>query len=522
MNQIERELRIKLQNDFTFYAKRILKVRTKSGGVTNFILNQSQRYIHDKLQEQRTRTGKVRAIILKGRQMGCSTLVAGRFYHRVTHSFGCQAFILAHEAQATNNLYEIANRYYEHTPDLIRPVISKSNAKELRFGELDSGYKLGTALNKNVGRSATIQLLHCSEVGFWENAAEHATGVMQAVPDMANTEIILESTANGVGGYFHEMWQQAEAGLSEYLAIFVPWFWQDEYVKDVGDDFKRTEDEAELNRIYGLTDNQLVWRRNKIVELSANGRNGILAFQQEYPCSAAEAFVLSGEDNFISSHLVLTARKTIIPDRYGAVILGVDPARFGQDRTCIIRRQGRIAYKLETYSKIDTMQIVGKIITILNNEAIDMICIDVGGLGAGIVDRLRELVDPKKIYAVNFGGSPFEELKYRNKRAEMWANMKEWFIEGGCQVVDSDELQSDIINVKYTIDSNSRLLLESKEAMKKRGVRSSDAADALAVTFALPKTYFAANLRVNTGLETIATNSAMRRQLSEKANYRKP
>ena len=91
--------------------------------------------------------------------------------------------------------------------------VHEHNSKELIFGVLDSGYKLGTAENKSAGRSSTIQLFHGSEVAFWPNAAEHAKGIMQAIPDAFNTEAILESTANGVGNYFHQQWQKAEAGL---------------------------------------------------------------------------------------------------------------------------------------------------------------------------------------------------------------------------------------------------------------------------------------------------------------------
>ena len=153
-----------------------------------------------------------------------STYVGGRFYHKVTWHKGTQAFILTHALDATQNLYKMAQRYYENTPSVVKPEVTTSNAKELIFGILDSGYKLGTAENKAVGRSATIQLLHGSEVAFWNNAAEHAKGIMQAVPNAPGTEIILESTANGVGNFFHQQWQQAEAGQSEYIAIFVPWF----------------------------------------------------------------------------------------------------------------------------------------------------------------------------------------------------------------------------------------------------------------------------------------------------------
>ncbi len=216
MTPVEKEIRQRLKDDFLHYADKCLKIRTKSGAIEQFKLNKAQIYIHQELERQRGETGKVRALILKGRQQGCSTYVGGRFYHRVSHHFGMQAFILTHALDATQNLYKMAQRYYENTPLPVKPEVSTSNSKELIFGILDSGYKLGTAENKSVGRSATIQLLHGSEVAFWNNASEHAKGVMQAVPNAPGTEIILESTANGVGNYFHQAWQQAEGGLSDF------------------------------------------------------------------------------------------------------------------------------------------------------------------------------------------------------------------------------------------------------------------------------------------------------------------
>ena len=87
-------------------------------------------------------------------------------------------------------------------------------------------------------RSSTIQLFHGSEVAFWPFAETHAAGVLQAVPNQPGTEIILESTANGVGNFFHKKWREAETGRSEYLAIFVPWHWQDEYRLPAGKAFK--------------------------------------------------------------------------------------------------------------------------------------------------------------------------------------------------------------------------------------------------------------------------------------------
>lgn len=486
MSDKERQIRQKLKDDFVHFANKCLKIRSKEGQIQPFTLNRAQLFIHAKLEEQRKQSGKVRAVILKGRQQGCSTLVGARFYHQVIHRYGAQAFILTHAMDATQNLYKMAQRYYENTPALIKPEVTTSNAKELIFGKLDSGYKLGTAENQATGRSSTIQLLHGSEVAFWAHASEHAKGIFQAVPNADNTEIILESTANGVGNFFHQMWQKAEAGESDFIAIFVPWYWQEEYTVTPKDDFVPSPDEEELAEQYGLTNDQLAWRRNKITEFSVNGVDGVRSFMQEYPCNSAEAFQLSGEDTYIDTDLVMRARKSDYNDYVGPLLLGVDPARFGSDRTAIIRRRGRIAYKLETHIKKDTMEITGLVNRIIQEEKPAKVFVDVGGLGAGIVDRLKELGHDEIVVAVNAGSTPLDQYKYNNKRAEMWAELKAWLSDAPAKIPDSDELHSDLCGTRYRIDSNSRLVMEKKEDMKKRGVRSSDCADSLCLTFAQP------------------------------------
>ena len=107
----------------------------------------------------------MRALILKGRQQGCSSYVAARFYHRTMG--GLRTFILTQEEAATQNLFEIVQRYHNNCPAHLQPHTGASNSKELYFDEIDSGYKVGTAGTKAVGRSSTIQLFHGSEVAFW-------------------------------------------------------------------------------------------------------------------------------------------------------------------------------------------------------------------------------------------------------------------------------------------------------------------------------------------------------------------
>jgi hypothetical protein len=185
--------------------------------------------------------------------------------------------------------------------------------------------------------------------------------------------------------------------------------------------------------------------------------------------------------------LVVSSRKCPNVDGVGHLLIGCDPARYGDDRTSIIRRRGREAYGLQSYVKKSTMEVVGLLHRIIVDESPNRVFIDIGGLGAGIYDRLVELGYRDIVVAVNSGESPFDEKKYLNKRAEMWGLMREWLSNYPCKIPDLDSLHSDLTNIKYTYNSNSRLQLEKKETMKKRGIRSPDEADALALTFALPE-----------------------------------
>jgi hypothetical protein len=103
--------------DFQFFAEHFFKIRTKTGEIKPFVLNKAQLYIHDRLQKQLAENGKVRAVILKGRQQGCSTFIQARYFHKTITNRGIKTFILTHEAEATKNLFEMTKRYYEYLPE---------------------------------------------------------------------------------------------------------------------------------------------------------------------------------------------------------------------------------------------------------------------------------------------------------------------------------------------------------------------------------------------------------------------
>lgn len=465
-------------DDFNEFSRSFLKVKNKAGQIVPFAMNEAQQFIHSRLEKQKATTGMVRAIVLKGRQQGCSTLIEGRFFHRTVTNFGIKTFILTHEQTATDNLFGMTQRYYEHYPDRLKPVLGAANAKELVFSGLDSRFTLATAGNKGAGRSSTAQLFHGSEVAYWPSAKDHQAGIMQAIPLEPGTEIIYESTANGVGDVFHEVWEQGEVGQGGWQSIFVPWFWQQEYRCDgvVLDD-----DDHEYGDIHGLDLQQKMWRRYKIQELGGDLR----LFMREYPSTPAEAFSVSDERSLIDSKIVQIARKATA-NAQGPKILGVDPARFGLDKTVLTIRQGRCSEIVKRIGQQDTMQVSGLIIQAIAKYSPKAVFIDMGGLGAGIVDRLRELGYEKIVHGVNFGGTALDEDKYVNKRAEMWGLMKNWLNEQPVQISDDNSLEVDLCGLRYSYDSKGRLKLESKDEAKKRGIRSPDAGDSLALTFAMP------------------------------------
>ena len=184
---------------------------------------------------------------------------------------------------------------------------------------------------------------------------------MQSVPsgreDILGTEIILETTANGIGGFFHDSWREAEKGLGDYVPVFIPWFWEKQYRRRVEPGFEFSDDNREFQRIYSLDDEQLRWSVAKRLELGFDW-----LYKQEYPATAAEAFQTSGEGGIISPDLVSAAR-ILKPDllNYGPRLGGLDPAGDNPegDRSSFAFRQGRRVHKIESYRGKNTMELVG-------------------------------------------------------------------------------------------------------------------------------------------------------------------
>lgn len=475
---------VRILKDLPLFAKNFLVISNKKGGEGKFHLNRAQLYVYAKLYEQLTNHGKVRANVLKGRQQGVSTLIQAIYFHIILLNKGMNAFILTHLSDATRAIFEMTKRYSENLEEELFPQPEKKNDNILSYKNFGR-YRVGTAGNENIGRSMTNHLLHLSEYAFYKKAESISLGLLQTVADVDGTWIIKESTANGINNDFYREWIAADAGDSQYINIFVPWYWQDEYTAKV-DDFIPDSEEEGLIKEYGddgLTHSHLVWRRTKLMDFKGDYEQKCRQFRQEYPFYALEAFINSITNTFIQVECVQKARKIKVESESN-LIIGIDVAwSKDRDKTAIIRRRGRRAYGLETHHIQDSVKLIRLIANIIDKERPAKVYIDGISAGGPIVDSLQEK-GYDCVEGVIVSKTAFDETRFSNLRAELWSKMRDWLTQDmPVQIPDSDELQTDLTGLQELEDSRRRLLIESKKAAKERKVTSPDTADALMLTF---------------------------------------
>ena len=164
--------------------------------------------------------------------------------------------------------------------------------------------------------------------------------------------------------------------------------------------------------------------------------------------------------------------------------LGVDVARFGSDKTALCLRRGWRVEALRSFSRIDTMRTAGEAAVIVRDHDVPAVFVDEGGLGAGVVDRLRELGVP--VHGVQFGGKAPQSGRFANMRAEIFWELRRLFNDGLIAIPRDEELIGQLLGLRYDVTSSGQVRMESKTALRKRGLRSPDKADALALAFMEP------------------------------------
>lgn len=317
----------KIKNDTRFYIENFLKIRTKKSLLVPFKYNEAQEIFEAVINKNEKEHKLHRYIVLKARQLGISTYSTARMFKDTATRENVNTFIIAHEDKATQNLFNMNKIYYDELPAVLKPMKKYSNEKALVFENptgddiekasnpgLRSKFTLATAGSAEAGRSGVYHNVHISELAFFPNPENTMTALLQCVPDEMNTLVVLESTANGVGGYFYDMWQQAVNGLNDFTPIFLPWFTSSEYSRPFKDEKEKKDFEKQVNYTYrnsagvnvrseeyllqkqfGLTLEQLNWRKY-IIANKCGGSVDI--FKQEYPSTPKEAFIASGRPRF--------------------------------------------------------------------------------------------------------------------------------------------------------------------------------------------------------------------------------
>ncbi len=205
-----------------------------------------------------------------------------------------------------------------------------------------------------------------------------------------------------------------------------------------------------------------------------------------YQCRVLAKFPSQEPDTLIPLDWIDSAvRRNLRDDDPLPVELGVDVARFGTNETVVTLRTGNRAEIVKRFRHIDTMQTAGQVARLIQDCNAEVAKIDADGIGAGVYDRLKEQRFP--VRAMHSGAKARDDTKFINTRAEWWWNLRSRFEEGTIDIEDDDDLISQLSNIKYKLNSQGRIQVESKEDMRKRGVESPDLADSLMLAFAQAK-----------------------------------
>ena len=491
--------------DFERFSKEALSILDTGNRQVPLHFNPMQQALHAAILAQLAVLGYVRLIILKSRQLGCTTFVAARFFWRmVMNAERANGYLLAHTDEAAKTLMGMYHRYQAFMPEGFQRPMARSSAHEAAW-QHGSGIDGGTASTGQAKRGATLQLFHGSEVAFWTHYAEHNAGSLETVHPVPGTEIILESTANGPVGGFYERWRNAQAGLGDYRPVFFPWTMDPSCTRAVPPGFTLSREapnevvlsEHEFQELHQCSMEQMAWRRWKTQEKDLDGVDGALVVAQEYPTTPEEAFLGVSGNSLLSPAQVEAARRRegfIDPlTRQSPLILGLDPAPgHSHSASALAFRRGGLCYRLDRKSGLDALALIEYVYRIFVAEKAERICIDCSeGTGQAVYTALmRRAGTAGRCVRVVFGSRSSDKTRWYNKRAEIWQKMATW-IADGASIVDEQgtggqTLASELLAVHTKHGSERVVQIESKDDVIKRLGRSPDGADALACTFAVP------------------------------------
>lgn len=282
------------------FAREFIKIKDKRGHLVPFQFNTIQRALENVVRGLRAAGKRVLLVILKPRQVGCSLWTQYHMLMNILRNDHHSAVVIADSKGNAKYLFGLSEGMFKTFP--FNPARDKESTEEIAFLEPSgSDYHVDTANNPRAGRSRSIQHLHASEVAFWPNPEIVMDGLQNSIVEDLSSWIVLESTAFGMGNYYHSKWTEAVEGQSDYAACFFPWYLHDEYelaenapeAVSIANDGMDEEESALAAK--GVPIRKLAWRRWAIKNKC---RKSIEIFHQEYPATAEEAFLVSGRPVF--------------------------------------------------------------------------------------------------------------------------------------------------------------------------------------------------------------------------------
>ena len=319
-------------HDSEFYRKAIEKMF--------YIINKDMQSLPFKLNPPQSRVLKELGqmdIILKARQEGISSLILAMFLVDWLTVENIRCVVISHEDKATQRLFDRVHYYLDSMsktwPGELPYKKKVSSRREIINEKLNSYFYIGTAGAKAFGRGDTINNLHVSELSLWPDQERLMTGVLQSVPK--DGRIVIESTANGMGDYFYDLWVKSSAGNTPFKTHFLPWFELPDYAYPITPPMELTEQEQMLINKYRLSREQISWRRWKINQMGGDFQdpNSWDKFNQEFPETAEMAFIMSGNPvwspGIIRHYMATTIKPKIRGNLRGYNPVSVEPHEKG-------------------------------------------------------------------------------------------------------------------------------------------------------------------------------------------------
>lgn len=336
--QMNAQVLRRIRHDFPYFAAKFLKIENDDGDLIPFVLKSQQMDLWlTELKPALEANVPIRIVILKARQLGFSTMIQGFMLWMSLTRPGRGCLVMTHKEDASQTLFGKIELMVDELPEEYRRQLEscedKAQQGRIRSWKkpIRSAIKVDTAGNKNVGRGFTFQIVHASEVAFWDHYKRVFGSLMSALRKKPGTIMIVETTANGTGTPFHRLWKRAKSRKGLWRAKFYPWQDDPQWALPIPSDERVvwTKEERRLRRIFGLTDEQLYWRR---VTIEDDYDGDVDMFRQEHPMTDEEAFIVSGSPYFPVKELERLLDQAKQPLKTGSLQLVNGVPHFVEDR----------------------------------------------------------------------------------------------------------------------------------------------------------------------------------------------